>query len=224
MEEVAFWAALTGGPGHEPGILADLGAGPSSLAVRLPWRRSVALDLSGRLLACSPVPWRVRCDAGALPLQPGAAGAVLSRLFGIAYAAGADPHTRLPRLAAEVARVLRPGGVAALELPLNTRPRRMQWISESAEVGAGLTYRFQYLDLAADHELGAALNTEIVVEGAARRWKLQAPLFVFTPEGARQWARQAGMSALRFFASYDLTTETAAPPEDALRGILCGCR
>ncbi len=219
-EELAFWRNLTQ---DADGPLLDLGAGSSGLARRLGNLKSVALDPCAELLTTSPVPWRVRADALALPFASGMAGAVTSRLFGLAYAAAYSPNRRLRVLASELRRVLRPRAIAALEIPLNLRPRRLQWIEENAEIAPGMTYRFRYLDLAADHELGAVLNTEITVEKSeGHRWKLEAPLFVFTPEGARRWAAHAGLDTVRFYACYDLTTETTAPPEDALRAVIAG--
>lgn len=222
-EELAFWKGMTGGTGAGP--LLDLGAGPSGLAAMLGAPMPVALDPCAELLAFSPMSRRVRGDALALPFASGMVGAVVSRLFGLAYAAGFAPAKRLELLASELGRVLASGGVVALEIPINVRPRRLQWIEENAEIARGLFYRFRYLDLAADHELGAALNTEITVEGAdGLRWEMEAPLFVFTPEGARRWAAAAGLNDVRFYACYDLTTETSTPPDDALRAVLSGRR
>lgn len=231
-EELAFWRTLAAGgraPGGAPeraaGLLLDLGAGPSALADHLGDGRAVAtvaLDPCRPLLAASPARRRLQADAASLPLRAACAAAAVSRLFGLAYAAAVDPARRLPRLASELGRVLAPGGVAALEIPLAWRPGRLQGLEETAEIAPGILYRFRYFALETQHELGAVLGTRITVEGEADCWELETPLFVFTPDGARRWAATAGLGDVRFFAPYDLETETPTPPPDTLRGILHG--
>jgi len=89
------------------------------------WPR--ALDYSRRTLAASgAVVPLLRWDAGRLPLQPSAVDHIASNLpFGHRVGWGPTVHTFYRRLLPEIARVLRPGGRAAL---LTSRKR---WLSRA---------------------------------------------------------------------------------------------
>lgn len=222
-DELAFWKALITVEGNTTASLfLDIGSGSSPLAELLAPDQGISLDPCRDLLATSPTSRRLQADAAALPLRSGSVRGIISRLFGVAYAAAQNPRDRLPFLAAQIRRVLQPDGVVALEIPLTARPRSLQGMEESVEIRPGMMYRFRYFAVELEHEYGSVLDTEINVENAEDQWQLHAPLFVFTPEGALRWAAEAGLRDTCFYASYDLSTATTAPPSDALRGVLCG--
>lgn len=221
-EELQFWKGLVGGRG---GALLDIGAGPSPLSRQLTAELPVAVDISAPMLRGGGQKKNcVQADASALPLANHSIQTVICRLFGIAYAAAPHPVTNFPRLAAELRRVIAPSGVAALELPLAHKPRKLQGLEERYEIEPGVHYAFRYFEVTDEHEFGARLDTQITVQSCSQIWETSAPLFVFTPAGALTWANLAGLEGVEFYASYDLQTRTGTPPADVLRGVLVGQR
>jgi SAM-dependent methyltransferase len=87
-----------GGP-FPAGLCVEVGAGTGLLTPLLAavWRRVVSLDLTPEMMRRSRAPWRLLADASRLPLPDGVAHSVVL----------AD----VPLFAAEVVRVLAPGGV-----------------------------------------------------------------------------------------------------------------
>ncbi|MGH3878861.1 MAG: class I SAM-dependent methyltransferase [Actinophytocola sp.] len=96
-----------GGP-FPAGLCVEVGAGTGLLTPHLAavWPRVVSLDLTPEMMRRSRAPWRLIADASRLPLPDGAARAVVL----------AD----VPLFAAEVVRVLAPGGVVVWSNALGT--------------------------------------------------------------------------------------------------------
>jgi len=87
-----------GGP-FPPGPCVEVGAGTGLLTplVAAVWPQVVSLDLTPEMMRRSAAPWRLVADASRLPLPAGVAAAVVLG--------------DVPLFAAEVVRVLAPGGV-----------------------------------------------------------------------------------------------------------------
>jgi SAM-dependent methyltransferase len=134
-------ALARGGP-LPPGRCAEIGCGTGLLTPLLAevWPEVVGLDLSPDMLSRSGARWRVRADASRLPLRGGA----------VAAAVLAD----VPLFAAEVVRILAPGGVVVWSNALGTgAPHHVpvpvvrdalrgasgtEWSGVTAEAGWGL--------------------------------------------------------------------------------------
>lgn len=115
------------------------GSGAMSRELAQPGRTVVGLDLSENELALAaergPGPW-VRADALALPFADGSVGAVTSSM-------GLVVVTPLDDLLAEIARVLRPGGVLAAIAPA-LRPLGPRDLRVIARIGGRLRTRPQF--------------------------------------------------------------------------------
>lgn len=139
--------------------LLDLGCGPGVEAERLagPGRPAVGLDLSAGMLAHARrrLPGRVlQADCRALPLRDASVGAVWS-----AYALLHVPAADLPAVIAEVARVLVPGGVAALTVATGDGER-----TEEVPYATGVWRTFVHVPLTA--AVAAARSAGLVVRAA----------------------------------------------------------
>ena len=146
-------------------VLVDLGCGTGSLLARLErrGRRGVGVEAADEALAlaraAAPGAALVAADAGRLPLRAGAADAtvVLDVLEHADEAAVLD----------EVARVLRPGGMALVSVPA------LPWLWSERDVRAGHVRRYsrrRLLELVASHGLR--------VERVRHFQFLLSPLFV----------------------------------------------
>jgi SAM-dependent methyltransferase len=91
-------ALARGGP-FPQGLCVEVGCGTGLLTPHIAavWPQVLSLDLTEQMLRHSAAPWRIVADASALPIHSGQAAAVVL----------ADA----PLFAAEVVRVLAPGGV-----------------------------------------------------------------------------------------------------------------
>jgi len=133
-----FDALLVAAP--PAGTLLDAGCGPGhdvGLA-RARGRQAVGLDLSAGMLARARRrvgPPLVQADVRMLPFRSASVAAVWS-----AYALPHVPRERLPEVAAEVARVLVPGGMAALTYAGGDAVRR-----EEVPYAPGLFRHFAYI-------------------------------------------------------------------------------
>ena len=233
-EEVDFWRTVT--RRRPPGPVIDIGAGPSPLAVLIGSSQPVAGGMALALDWCQPMlkprvdntavarPAPVRADARALPVAAGSAAVLMSRLFGVAYAVAHNPAADLPRMAAEVRRVLKPGGIVAFDIPISHHPAVLEWEEETAELGTGFHYTFHYNELIGHHDFGKVLETEIVVERDGETCTSEAHLFVFRVGGALEWAISAGLTDILFMSCYDTTTLTTHPPADLKRAVMTGRR
>lgn len=215
-EDVAFFAELVG---NGEGWLLDAAGGTGELGGRVAERiatRAICLDLEAGLLAG---PTAVQGDLRALPLADAAFHTIVSRLFGYGYAVGFDPMAAT-QLAAELSRVLSPGGVAAMEVPLAWKPGDLVGLEEAADLGGGLRYRFRYGRRLSRTPYGSILSSTISARQGTDEWRLEAPLHVFTPNGVREWLEGPGLRVEAFFAPYDLRTRTRRPPRDVLRAVV----
>jgi SAM-dependent methyltransferase len=134
-------ALVRGGP-FPPGVCLEVGCGTGLLTPLLAptWPAVVSLDLTEAMLRRAGNPFRVLADAAALPVHSGQASAVVL----------AD----VPLFAAEVVRVLTPGGVVVWSNALGTgaphhvpvppvldaltRASGTPWRAVTAEAGWGL--------------------------------------------------------------------------------------
>lgn len=224
-EDIAFFSTLLAGAGLPEGVILDLGSGTGALAAGLEKRLGrpvVAIDLEPALLHSPHRPAvSIRADLCNPPIRPDAAAATVCRLFGVAYAVGAQwqgpsPGALLRPLGALLG-LPAPGGLCAWELPMAHHPPRLQGIGESATLEEGLVYTFRYLDVLARTPLGAVLDTVITVEGLA---ELHAPLHVFDPAPLARWLDRAGCRVMGFCPYGDSEELVALPPQDCLRGVV----
>jgi SAM-dependent methyltransferase len=218
-ESRSFFDALT----PRTGTILDAGSGPGDLAAALaaPGRAIVGIDLE-HAEASMPVPL-LRADLLAMPLRDSVVDAVISRLFGLAYAAVAN-RIAADVLADELNRVGSPACAIIAELPVAHRPLRLQGITESAEIAPDAFYRFEYLDELFRTPYGSALQTSIAMTTAGVEYRIDAPLMVFHPEGVRLWMARAGFDVRCFHAPYDLASAVPEPPDDCLRAIVQATR
>lgn len=116
-------ADLIPAPSRRELTLVDVGCGGGLLSTRVDAYRHVGVDLSGPSLrvAASHGVVPVRADAAALPLRDHVADVVVAgELF---------EHVRdLPRVIAEIARVLRPGGVLVFDTINDTMWSRLSLV------------------------------------------------------------------------------------------------
>lgn len=155
------------------------------------------------------------------PFADASADAFVAPLLGFAYVA--DERAVDEALDA-IARIVRPDGILALELPVAHRPERLQGVEEAATLANGVAYSFRYLDLECDCGDFAILHTAMGVARDVDVAERHAPLAVWRPRGIARRLRRAGWSNVRFLAPYDIATETDTPPPDSLRAIVVADR
>lgn len=185
MEATHFWftgrRALIEGllekhaaAGREP--VLDLGCGNGAMVARLGYRgyRVAGLDLLAEGLHATrhslPDAWLVQAEASRLPLKSGAFGAVL--LLDILE------HVDDRGVLAEVSRVLQPGGVAVIAVPM------MPWLWSYRDEAAGHRRRYtrqRILDLLE--------TTRLRVEETRYYQCLLLPSLVATRLLGRRWPR-----------------------------------
>lgn len=207
-------------PEKEKGVVVDGGAGSCALIEKVanPDLYGVGLDLSPQMLRGKARAQPAVCaDLFAMPFADRTVLGVISRLFGYAYAMAASEREDLLH---ETARVLMPGGALAIEVPMAWRPPRLCGVQESTQINEDLHYRFRYLDVLRESSWGSVLACEIEVTSPDNKYRLDAPLHVFTPYGAREWVEDAGLEFLHFYAPYDRRTSTSRPPADCLRAVV----
>lgn len=217
-ESLLFYRAVTNGCQR----ILDAGCGPGDLAQLLESENRLVVGVD--LVQPPPGPGSlVRGDLLRLPFGDGSFDGVVSRLFGVAYAAGVGRAAPL-QVAAELARVSAEGARFALELPVAWRPHRLQGLEESTPIIGGFHYRFRYLDELERNAFGSVLQTSIVLSRDSEVYSVDAPLQVFTPDGAGAWFDAANADIEGFCAPYDLGTLTKEPPADCLRAVVYGSR
>ena len=238
QEESDFYRILTSTDEQKPLSVLDLGSGPSALSARIASTTAVALDIEPTLLTEAgkngvlPLCADIVHPAG-LPFASGSFHACISHLFGIAYAFGTlwernDMEQKLLQTASEVGRILIPGGKIAFDIPLAHIPGRLAGLSETMTLPDGSLYTFFYLETLRHVAAGNVLDTIIRVETQEKSptvlYELSAPLFVFTPQGARDWLASAGFHNIAFSPLGDAHTVVERPPEDCLRAIITATR
>lgn len=231
-KEHAFYRTLTGGAAR----VLDLGCGPSALARNVATQFGVGLDVEPALLRHAHDKLQlpaVRADIAAthgLPFATGAFNAVISHLFGVAYAAGAlweppDIDLRADAIFSEICRVLAPGGRIALDIPLAYQPAQFVGQCETMPLANDKLYAFHYLGVLRTTRNFTILDTMIRIEEADRiMHELSAPLAVFTPDGALRLCKQAGFTNATFFAMNDTNATTKTPPAHTRRAVLKAVR
>lgn len=218
-DSASFFAALL----PPDGCVLDAGCGSGELAERLrtATRDVVGLDLA--FPAASLARRAARGDLRALPFAADSFEAIVSRLFGLAYASGCDKASA-EVIANEVGRVSTERAVMAIEVPLAWRPHRLQGLEEVAQIDAGAHYRFRYLDELFRSQFGSAIQTSIEFIAEGNEYRVDAPLMVFHPEGMQKWLSLAGFGEPNYFAPYDLETSSNQPPDDCLRAVVQAAR
>lgn len=228
-EEVGFFASFLRESAAE-GTVLDLGCGTGELVRRLKAKEidnTFGVDRERTMLAAGV---GVCGCLTSLPFRPGSLAAVICRLFGVAYAMGSDWETSggdfiKPLL--EIFRVLDNRGTGVLEIPLAHSPSRLVGLEENTRVDGDFVYKFRYLDILRQTELGAILDTRIEVGWGDFQSIIHAPLHVFIPGNLRSWLPAMGFEITGFFASYERESRTMEPPPDCLRGVVvfqrCEC-
>ncbi|MGH9116471.1 MAG: class I SAM-dependent methyltransferase [Acidimicrobiales bacterium] len=161
--ERALLAALPelAGLDTSPGLVADLGAGPGHVArhLRADGVAAVAVDLSPAMARVAHHRHQVPAAAGtltALPLADASLGAAV-----VLYAVIHLDDEGLGRAAHELARVLRPGGVALVSLHIGDEVRHVdEWHSHAVD----LDFRFLQPDTVRRVLALAGLNVEATLE------------------------------------------------------------
>ncbi|MEQ8820583.1 MAG: methyltransferase domain-containing protein [Sumerlaeia bacterium] len=223
-EEVAFYARwLARGPGAERVLSLGCGGGRLEAPLARLGVRFVGVDAAAEMVALAggrdPGGLYLRGDMARGAVRGPFAGAI-SGLLSFAYLTRRGEAEACLRWVAET---LAAGAPLLLDVPLSHRPRRLQGVEESL-AGEGWTYRFRYLDWERSLPAGEVLHTRIEVEAGGRLVRRDAPLLVFTPEGARRLLEMCGFGDVRFFAPHDAESGSEEPPEGCLRGVVVGRR
>jgi SAM-dependent methyltransferase len=122
-----------------PGVVADLGAGPAHVArhLRSAGVPTIAVDLAPAMAAVAYHRNRVPAAAGSLTALPLADGALAAAV--VLYAVIHLDDAGLVAAAGELARVLRPGGVALVSFHIGDEVRHIdEWHGEEVD----LDFRF----------------------------------------------------------------------------------
>lgn len=161
--ERALLAALPelAGLGATPGVVADLGAGPAHVArhLRSAGVATVALDLAPAMAAVAHHRNHVPSAAGSLTALPLADGSLAAAV--VFYAVIHLDDAGLATAAGELARVLRPGGVAVVSIHIGDEVRHVDdWYGETVE----LAFRFLRPEALRRVLEGAGLVVEATLE------------------------------------------------------------
>jgi SAM-dependent methyltransferase len=146
------------------GIVADLGAGPGQVGafLRAQGPAALALDLSPAMATIARHRLGLPAAAGSLTALPLAGGRLAAAT--VFYALIHLDDAGLRAAAAEIARVLRPGGVVLAAVHLGDEVRHLdEWWGEPVDVD----FRFFAVDDLVELLSGAGLEVEAVVERAS---------------------------------------------------------
>jgi SAM-dependent methyltransferase len=145
------------------GTVADLGAGPGQIGAFLREQGAgvVALDLSPAMAAVGRRRLGLPAVAGSLTELPLATGSLAAAT--VFYALIHLDDAALPVAAAEIARVLRPGGVVLAAVHIGEQVEHLdEWWGEPVDVD----FRFLPTQALVDLLTGAGLHVEAVLERA----------------------------------------------------------
>jgi SAM-dependent methyltransferase len=161
--ERALLAALPelAGLAATPGVVADLGAGPAHVArhMRAAGVPTIAIDLAPAMAAIALHRNRVPAAAGSLTALPLVDGSLAAAI--VFYAVIHLDDSGLAAAAAELARVLRPGGVALVSSHVGDEVRHLdEWHGERVD----LDFRFLQPDSLGRALAGAGLVVEATLE------------------------------------------------------------
>lgn len=215
-EEAAFFAAILGTARRV--VVGGCGTGRVSSALANRGFDVVGFDLSLAMLRAARRHPAVAARFEAPPFAAGCADAFVAPLLGFAYVADV---AGIDAALDAFARIVRDGGVLALELPVAHRPERLQGVEEAATLPDGVEYSFRYLDLEREDGDFAVLHTTMRVATDGEAAERSAPLAVWRPDGIRRRLENGGCwRNVRCFAPYDVDSATDIPPSDCLRAIV----
>jgi SAM-dependent methyltransferase len=144
-----------------PGVAADLGAGPAHVAryMRATGVPTIAIDLAPAMATIAHHRNRVPSAAGSLTALPLADASLAAAV--VLYAVIHLDDTGLAAAAAELARVLRPGGVALVSSHIGDEVRHIdEWHGERVD----LDFRFRHPEALGRVLAGAGLVVEATLE------------------------------------------------------------
>lgn len=144
-----------------PGVVADLGAGPGHVAADLGAAgvATVAVDISPRMAAIARRDHGVAAAAGSLTALP-FADASLAAAVAWYVVIHLNDH-ELAAAATELARVLRPGGIAIMSIHVGDEVRHLdQWF----ELPVDLDFRFRSVEAIRSVLTGAGLTPVATLE------------------------------------------------------------
>jgi SAM-dependent methyltransferase len=144
-----------------PGVAADLGAGPAHVArhMRAGGVPTIAIDLAPAMATIAYHRNQVPSAAGSLTALPLADGSLAAAV--VLYAVIHLDDTGLAAAAGELARVLRPGGVALVSIHIGDEVRHLdEWHGERVD----LDFRFLHPEALGRVLAGAGLVVEATLE------------------------------------------------------------
>lgn len=144
-----------------PGVAADLGAGPAHVArhMRAAGVPTIAIDLAPAMATIARHRNRVPSAAGSLTALPLADASLAVAV--VLYAVIHLDDTGLAAAAGELARVLRPGGVALVSIHIGDEVRHLdEWHGERVD----LDFRFLHPEALGRVLAGAGLVVEATLE------------------------------------------------------------